>query len=180
MAENVSPQQPLRLLLKIDGMKCALRDGKSLVGQLRAQPGIRSAHLLFPSRTILLQVDGPASSFLHSPALHCISLAGYAASPRAPQWCAVELVGVTCITVARRIESLLNNHPNFLKCCLDFASRRVFLLGDGDSAPAVAAAAEAGVLCCAAHVRLYSASDADQDMFVVNVRPRPHALWYMA
>ena len=33
MVENVSPQQPLRLLLKIDGMNCALRDGKTAAGQ---------------------------------------------------------------------------------------------------------------------------------------------------
>ncbi len=145
MAENVSPQQPLRLLLKIDGMKCALRDGNNIVAKLQVQPGIRSAHLLFPSRSVVLHADksADASSVLSS-SLNCIRLAGYAAAPCAPRWGAVVLVGVTCVTVARRVERMLSDHPAILRCHLDFASRRLFLLGDGDSAPAVAAAAETG------------------------------------
>ena len=178
MVENVSPQQPLRLLLKIDGMNCALRDGKNVVTKLQAQPGIRSAHLLFPSRSVVLHIDGSAdASFVQSSALKCIQLAGYAAAPQPARCCALALVGVSCITVARRVEHLLSNHPAVLRCHLDFASRRIFLLGDGNSAPAAAAAAHAGrsllldALFCAP-------ADATQELLAESVRRRPRAsLW---
>jgi hypothetical protein len=148
MSENVSPQKPLRILLKVDGMNCAVRDGSNIVAKLQALPGVRSANLLFPSRCISLHIEGPpeSSSSVESSALHCIQLAGYAAAPRCPQWCALSLARVSCITVARRLESLLSNHPAVFRSCLDFAARRIFLLSDGDSGAAAAAAADAGLL----------------------------------
>jgi hypothetical protein len=126
MSENVSPQQPLHLLLKVDGMNCVVRDGKKIVAILQELPGVRSAHLLFPSRCIVLESDGsPYSSSLESNAVASVQLAGYAAASRSPQWSAVSLVAVRCITVARRVESLLHNHPAIIRARLDFAARRV-------------------------------------------------------
>ncbi len=148
MSENVSPQLRHRFLLKVDGLNCVVRDGKKIVAMLQALPGIRSVHLLFPSRSIVLESDGsPDSSSLESSALKCVQLAGYSAAARLPQWSALSLVGVSCITIARRVEILLQCHPAVIKAHLDFAARRVFVLSDGDSAASVAAAAEAGPSC---------------------------------
>ena len=145
MSENMSPQLPRRFLLKVDGVNCAVRDGKKIVANLQALPGIRSVHLLFPSRSIVLESDGsPVSSSLEKSALKCVQLAGYSASSQSPQWSAVSLVGVSCITIARRIEILLQRHPSIIRACLHFAARRVLVLSDGDSSAAVAVAAEAG------------------------------------
>ena len=146
MSENMSPQLPRRFLLKVDGVNCAVRDGKKIAAKLQALPGIRSVHLLFPSRSIVLESDGsPVSSSLET-AIKCVQLAGYSASSQSPQWSAVSLVGVSCITVARRIEIILQRHPSIIRGCLHFAARRVLVLSDGDSSAAVAVAAEAGSL----------------------------------
>jgi hypothetical protein len=146
MSENMSPQLPRRFLLKVDGVNCAVRDGKKIAAKLQALPGIRSVHLLFPSRSIVLESDGsPVSSSLET-AIQCVQLAGYSASSQSPQWSAVSLVGVSCITVARRIEIILQRHPSIIRACLHFAARRVLVLSDGDSSAAVAVAAEAGSL----------------------------------
>lgn len=146
MAENVSPQLPPRLLVRVDGMNCAVRDGKKIVAALQALPGMRAAHLLFPSRCVMLEGDGsPDSSSLESSALNRINLAGYSASARAPQWSALSLVGVSCITVARRVVNVLLSHPGVLLARLHFPLRRVLVLSDGDTEGAAAAAAEAGV-----------------------------------
>jgi len=90
MSENVSPQVPLRLLLKVEGIACAVRDGKKIVAALQTLPCVLSATLLFPSRCIVLQSDGSADlSSFESSALKCIQLLGYAAAARAPTWSAV-------------------------------------------------------------------------------------------
>jgi hypothetical protein len=148
MCENVSPQLLRRLLLKVDGLNCAVRDGKKIVAMLEVLPGIRSVHLLFPSRSIVLESDGsPDSSSLESSALKCLQTAGYSATARLPQWSALSLVGVNCITIARRVEILFQNHPAVIKAHLDFAARRIFVLSDGDSAACVATAGEVGPSC---------------------------------
>jgi len=146
MAENVSPQLPVHLLIRVDGMNCVVRDGKKIVAALQALPGMRSVQLLFPSRCVVLEGDGsPDSLFLESSALSRIHLAGYTAAARAPQWSALSLVGVTCITVARRVATLLLSHAGVLDARLHFPQRRIAVLSDGDTLGAVAAAAEAGV-----------------------------------
>jgi hypothetical protein len=145
MSENVSPQVPLRLLLKVEGIACAVRDGKKIVAALQTLPGVLSATLLFPSRCIVLQSDGsPDLSSFESSALKCIQLLGYAAAARAPTWSAVSLSQVNCVTAARPLAALLHNHPAVIAARLDFPARRVYVLSDGDSSAAVAAAARAG------------------------------------
>jgi hypothetical protein len=145
MSENASPQIPLRLLLKVDGIACAVRDGKKIVAALQTLPGVRSATLLFPTRCIALHSDGsPDLSSFESSALKCIQLLGYAAAARAPTWSAVSLLQVNCVTAARPLQALLHNHPAIISARLDFPARRVYVLSDGDSSAAVAAAAGAG------------------------------------
>jgi hypothetical protein len=165
MSENVSPQVPLRLLLKVDGMNCAVRDGKKIVAALLALPAVLSAQLLFPSRCIVLQSDSKDPSFFKSSALKCIQLLGYAAAVRAPTWSAVSLAQVNCITAARPLEHLLHNHPAVIAGRLDFPARRIYVLSDGNSSAAVAAAAQAGWTRCSACAASFRSLTSAQALF---------------
>jgi hypothetical protein len=141
----MSHHHSLPIIIKIDGMTCIVRDGKKIVAMLEAMPGIRSANLMFSSRTVFLESDGSFETpSLESSALECIQRSGYSASLQSPEWSAVTLVGVNCITVARRVEAVLASIPGAIRVILHFPTRRLLLLSGFDAGYAVARAAEAG------------------------------------